>query len=92
MRGKNNNKLITYSDFTEREGWLNADELLRFLESYPWLCSHFSMIILELMLTLNRLLTSHVTVGYLLQLMDVCYAAVLGFDSLHLEYSDAQHV
>lgn len=34
---------------------LNADELLKFLESYIWFCSGFSVVIIEIMLTLNRL-------------------------------------
>lgn len=72
------NKLIRYSDFTERERQLNADELLKFLESYLWFCSDFSMVVLGLMLTLNRLLTSYVAMGGLLQWMDVCYRCSAG--------------
>lgn len=52
---------------------LNADELLKFLESYIWFCSGFSVVIIEIMLTLNRLLTFPVAVCDLLQWMDVCY-------------------
>lgn len=52
--------------------------VLKFLRSYLWSCSGFSMVIMGLMLTLNRLLTFAVTTGGLFQRMDVCCCCSAG--------------